>query len=281
MEENHFNLHRRFLVKAQEMEQNVVVIQGSEFGRTITGNSNSGSDHAWGGNYFMFGYDMPHYLNFSSPGIDTSHLILRGDVRGGKILGDYPMSFKETDPTNIGRGRLIPTRSWDALFYGVAQWFGITETAELLYALPNSGNFGCDLFTDYDLFNSGTNTLEGCGGATQTTPVTFQVPEVRFLTGEEEKQVCKLALRTASKQFNVDIAKTRCYVADQVIVHSEVAIGMYDVNGIATLNFDYTIPTSATSQEEVDALSKSASATASGELLDWWMKGWSLLLFQN
>lgn len=34
-------------MKAQGLDSNVVVVQGSEFGRTITPNSNQGSDHAW------------------------------------------------------------------------------------------------------------------------------------------------------------------------------------------------------------------------------------------
>lgn len=74
-----------------------------------------------------------------------------GDVKGGKILGNYPESFEETDPTNIGRGRLLPTRSWDAMFFGLAQWFGITKTEDLEYVVPNSNNFGCEIFTDYDM----------------------------------------------------------------------------------------------------------------------------------
>ena len=45
-------------IKAQGLANNVVVVQGSEFGRTITPNSNQGSDHAWGGNYFVFGGDV-------------------------------------------------------------------------------------------------------------------------------------------------------------------------------------------------------------------------------
>ena len=116
-----------------------------------------------------------------------------GDVKGGKILGEYPRSFRESDPTNIGRGRLIPTTSWDALFYGLTQWMGITDQDEidvswscclqllcachfsisqpsvffhpkLKNVLPNSQNFGCNLFTDYDLFHSGQQFLNGCGG---------------------------------------------------------------------------------------------------------------------
>ena len=41
-----------------------------------------------------------------------------GGVAGGKILGEYPRAFHPHTPENIGRGRLIPTRSWDALWYG-------------------------------------------------------------------------------------------------------------------------------------------------------------------
>ena len=115
-------------------------------------------------------------------------VLLRGDVKGGKILGEYPMSFAESDPTNIGRGRLLPTSSWDAMFFGVAQWFGISKKEELEYVLPNSNNFGCDLFTDYDLFRSGIHILDGCGGVEAASNNTFQVPEIRVLSGEEQKQ---------------------------------------------------------------------------------------------
>lgn len=104
-------------------------------------------------------------------------------------------------------------------------------------------------------------------GATHTTPITFQIPEIRQLTGEEQKQVCKLAMRTTSRQFNFDRSKARCYVADQTIVDSEIAPGMYDVNGIAILNFDGTIPASTVTPEAVQAVSKAASATASGKIL--------------
>lgn len=32
-----------------------------------------------------------------------------GQVNGGKILGEYPQGFTASDPTNDGRGRLVPT----------------------------------------------------------------------------------------------------------------------------------------------------------------------------
>ena len=40
---------------------------------------------------------------------------------------------------------------------------------------------------------------------------------------------------------------------------------MYDVNGIAVLNFDGGIPASTISIAKVEAISMAASATASGE----------------
>ena len=129
-------------IKAQGIADSVTVIQGSEFGRTISANSNAGTDHGWGGNYFMFG----------------------GGVAGGKILGEYPTTFNDSGSQNIGRGRLIPSRPWDSLWYGVTQWFGISHQTDIDYVLPNSQNHGCSLFTDKDLYTGGTNEIQGCGG---------------------------------------------------------------------------------------------------------------------
>ena len=50
-------------------------------------NSGAGTDHAWGGNYFVMG----------------------GQLNGGKVFGEYPQGFTEDDATNLGRGRLVPT----------------------------------------------------------------------------------------------------------------------------------------------------------------------------
>ncbi|KAL7553976.1 hypothetical protein ACHAWF_017328 [Thalassiosira exigua] len=228
-------------IKAQGLEDNVVVIQGSEFGRTITPNSNQGSDHAWGGNFFMFG----------------------GDVKGGKLMGQYPKSFGDADPTNIGRGRLLPTTPWDALYYGLTQWIGITDQADIDYVLPNSRNHGCNLFTDYDLFNTGQNFLKGCGGTTLTTPITFQLPEARMLTGEEQKSVCRLAMRKTAKEFEFDKDKARCYISGQAFVDSVVAPGFIDVSASALLNFDGSIQARTISVEKIEAVTKAAAATAS------------------
>lgn len=41
-----------------------------------------------------------------------------GDISGAKILGKFPKSFDNTDLNNIGRGLLIPSRSWESMWYG-------------------------------------------------------------------------------------------------------------------------------------------------------------------
>ena len=129
------------------------------------------------------------------------------------------------------------------------------------------------LLTSCFRFMSGYHTLEGCGGVQESTAVTFQVPEIRTLTGEEQKQVCKLALKTAANQFSIDKNMARCYVSDQSIAQSEtedgngrrLQTGMYDISGVAVLNFDYSVPPDVVNVVEIAALSKAASATASGK----------------
>jgi uncharacterized protein (DUF1501 family) len=116
-------------MKAQSLWDNVVVVTASDFGRTLTSNG-FGTDHAWGGNSFMVG----------------------GGVKGAQILGQYPSDLTDNSDLNIGRGRLIPTTSLDAMWHGVAQWMGVEE-ARMDEVLPNRGNFPAgSMFTSGDLF---------------------------------------------------------------------------------------------------------------------------------
>jgi len=57
-------------------------------------------------------------------------------------------------------GILIPTTSWEAIWNGVAQWFGITSDADLNEVLPNRNTFSNNLFTESVLY----------GGASPPTP---------------------------------------------------------------------------------------------------------------
>lgn len=118
-------------MKAEGLWDDVVLISGSDFGRKLASNS-GGTDHAWGGNYFVAG----------------------GAVRGGQILGEYPDRLDETHEQNIfnSGGRFIPTTSWEAVWKPLATWFGVEE-AHLGYVLPNLGNFPADHpFSVHDVF---------------------------------------------------------------------------------------------------------------------------------
>merc|ERR1712176_783858 len=70
--------------------------------------------------------------------------ILGGAVRGGRILGQYPSSLGTDHELSAGRGRIIPTTSWDAVWHSLAQWFGVPDSS-MEYVLPNVRNFeGCE-----------------------------------------------------------------------------------------------------------------------------------------
>ena len=117
-------------LKAQGVWDNVAILQTSEFGRTLTGNSGGGTDHGWGGNYWLAG----------------------GGVKGRRIVGQYPSTFSLDYEYNIDRGRLIPTTSWDSVFNSIAEWMGIDSESELLSMLPNRNKFK-DVFPATALFH--------------------------------------------------------------------------------------------------------------------------------
>lgn len=108
---------------AMGMQDQVTLFSASDFGRTLTSNS-QGSDHAWGGNQYVVG----------------------GSVVGKKIYGSYPdlgingETGPEVNPLDTGRGRLIPTTSCDQFFAEMALWLGVPASS-LSLVLPNIGNF--------------------------------------------------------------------------------------------------------------------------------------------
>ena len=112
-------------MKAQGLWDNVAVVVISEFGRTLTSNT-LGTDHGWGGNYFLLG----------------------GDVRGGRMVGTFPERLAEgVSDVNLGRGRILPTKPWEALWSGVTEWFGlgVSDRADVLPLARN--------WPEQDLFN--------------------------------------------------------------------------------------------------------------------------------
>ena len=117
-------------MKDQSMWDKVTVVVASEFGRTLSTNG-QGSDHGWGGNYFVLG----------------------GGVKGGQMLGSYPGRLTEfVSEANVGRGRFIPTTPWESIWNGVSEWLGI-DAAGRAEILPNMANFDAgDIFTQAQLY---------------------------------------------------------------------------------------------------------------------------------
>ena len=63
-----------------------------------------------------------------------------GAIKGGRVLGTYPSDLSEGNPLDIGRGRMLPTLPWEAVWSGVLEWFGI-EASQIDTVLPNRQTF--------------------------------------------------------------------------------------------------------------------------------------------
>ena len=117
-------------LKVQGTWNETVIVCLSDFGRTLVPNA-QGTDHGWGGNYFLLG----------------------GNVRGGQILGQFPDRLDEAyNDVSLGRGRVLPTTPWEAIWNGVADWWGV-DKKDKAAILPHAANFPpSTLFTQKQLF---------------------------------------------------------------------------------------------------------------------------------
>ena len=88
----------------------------SDFGRSV-GNNGDGSDHAWGGHYFVMG----------------------GAVKGG-LYGEMPSLELGGDDDITKKGRLIPTISHAQYYATMLKWFGIKNSL-ITQILPEIENF--------------------------------------------------------------------------------------------------------------------------------------------
>ncbi len=102
---------------AAGMGDQVTTFTASDFGRTLTSNSN-GTDHGWGSHHFVVG----------------------GAVQGQDMYGQYPV-IGVNQANDLGAGRLIPTTSVDQYAGTLARWFGLSD-GQIRQVFPNFGNFG-------------------------------------------------------------------------------------------------------------------------------------------
>jgi uncharacterized protein (DUF1501 family) len=105
------------LMVAAGMGNQVTTFTASDFGRTLTSNSN-GTDHGWGSHHFVVG----------------------GAVQGQDMYGQYPV-IGVNQANDVGAGRLIPTTSVDQYAGTLARWFGLSD-GQVRQVFPNFGNFG-------------------------------------------------------------------------------------------------------------------------------------------
>jgi hypothetical protein len=144
-------------LKAMGLWESTVVVETSDFARTLNPNSGDGTDHAWGGNTFMLG----------------------GNVKGGVVKGDYPRDLSDDGHNVLSRGRVIPSVPYDALWFSVAEWAGVTTASEMEEILPNVGNFDVDdgtLFRVCQLFNTKCPTASPTRAPTLAPTLSPTVP---------------------------------------------------------------------------------------------------------
>jgi uncharacterized protein (DUF1501 family) len=105
------------LMVGMGLSNNVTAFTISDFGRTLTSNSN-GTDHGWGSHHFVVG----------------------GAVQGENMYGTYPI-IGANQANDVGEGRLIPTTAVEQYAGTLAQWFGLSDS-QIRQVFPNFGNFG-------------------------------------------------------------------------------------------------------------------------------------------
>jgi uncharacterized protein (DUF1501 family) len=105
---------------ASGLDQSVVSLMMSDFGRTLRQASGGGSDHAWGNHWFALG----------------------GPVSGGQVLGTFPtLTLGGPDDSDPGKGgRFVPTTSTDQVGATLMQWMGLPAD-QLNAVFPNLANF--------------------------------------------------------------------------------------------------------------------------------------------
>ncbi|MCH9813265.1 MAG: DUF1501 domain-containing protein [Epsilonproteobacteria bacterium] len=110
-------------LESMGLEEDVLVISTSEFGRTLKSNGD-GTDHGWGGHSFMLSGNP----QFS----------------GGKVFG-HVMTDLSLNGVNAytSRARIIPTTAIEQMLAPALKWFGVPE-ATMAHVLPNLQNFKTD-----------------------------------------------------------------------------------------------------------------------------------------
>jgi uncharacterized protein (DUF1501 family) len=109
-----------FYTATQEMNiaSQVTTFTMSDFSRAFQPNSNTGSDHAWGGH----------------------HMVMGGAVHGGQIYGTFPTLALGGPDDSGSNGRWVPTTASVQYAATLASWFGV-QSSDMSTIFPNIGAF--------------------------------------------------------------------------------------------------------------------------------------------
>ena len=106
--------------QANGLDQNVLTLVGTEFGRTLRPGSGEGTEHAWGTHWMLMG----------------------GAAKGGQVHGKFPSlvlgSADDSDPNM--NGRTVPYFSTDQVGATLMSWLGLTPD-RYDEVFPNLKNF--------------------------------------------------------------------------------------------------------------------------------------------
>lgn len=106
--------------RANGLDQDVLTMVGTEFGRTLRPGSGEGTEHAWGTHWMLMG----------------------GTVRGGQVHGQFPSlvlgSIDDSDPNK--NGRTVPYYSTDQMGATLMTWMGLSPD-HYDEVFPNLKNF--------------------------------------------------------------------------------------------------------------------------------------------
>ena len=107
-------------LRATGMQDKVMVMVMTEFGRTLRPGSGGGSEHAWG----------------------THWMVMGPDVLGGTVHGRFPplKPGGSDDGDTEGNGRFVPTISADQVGATLMNWMGL-PSSEFTAVFPNLSNF--------------------------------------------------------------------------------------------------------------------------------------------
>ena len=91
---------------------------------------------------------------FQADGWAGHYFALGGPLKGKKFFGEYPSDLTSDSPLNTGRGRMIPTLSWESMLSPIMEWMGARLDDIPAYILPNFNQVGTPLIWSSEMFRS-------------------------------------------------------------------------------------------------------------------------------